>query len=130
MREIKYKAKEIISGIWVKGSLLMSEIDVNKIAVKAEIHERFASDFSIKKHTVDPETVCQFTGLKDKNGNEIYEGDILRKYYLRDTSGKDIVIWNEAVEFELMPEGSGFNIGFLHTAEVIGNKFDNPELLK
>lgn len=73
----------------------------------------------------------QYTGLKDKNGKEIYEGDVLRMSYSRDTTGKDIVVFSEVVEFQIN-EGTGttgFEISFLQTSEIIGNVFENPELV-
>ena len=73
--------------------------------------------------------VMQYTGLKDKNGKEIYEGDILSKWYSRDLSGNDIIKWNEEVEFETANEWAGFNITFLDKCEIIGNIYEQPHLI-
>lgn len=72
--------------------------------------------------------LMQFTGFKDVNGKEIYEGDILSLWYSRDTTGKDIVKFNHKVEWEDTNGFSGWNIPFLESAEIIGNVFENPDL--
>ena len=80
---------------------------------------------------VDPETVCQYTGLIDKNGRKVFEGDIIRfekKTYT--------VVWlDEIASFDSKPlKGErcrpSMNKGTMKVSEVIGNIFDNPELLK
>ena len=73
--------------------------------------------------------VMQFTGLKDKNGKEIYEGDILQYSYSRDTTGKDVITDTYTVEWDQLKEGVGFALPFLNNAEIIGNIYENPELL-
>ena len=81
---------------------------------------------------VDPETICQYTGLKDKNGNRIWENDII-KHEISDTIGtvkryqEDYVGW--CVDDTIIDEQQ-FTDEMWNECEIIGNIFDNPELLK
>lgn len=78
--------------------------------------------------SINPETLGQFTGLYDKNGEEIYEGDILKGVfygYLFERDNKIFTVkWNE--------KDAGFLANYFEPSkcEIIGNIFDNPELLK
>ena len=153
MREILFKAKQVDNGEWIEGSLIDLDIDsgygyIVQPYKKASI---LPIIFLItdRMKLVDPETLCQFTGLCDKNGNKIWEGDIIS--YQRDND--DCPFPNKDTKKRF---GKVFYQGFRSTfaigmgkngsrsinddlwkyvqngnrVEVIGNQFDNPELLQ
>jgi uncharacterized phage protein (TIGR01671 family) len=118
-REIKFRGLSFDKG-WIYGNLIKSD-------QSTWIRESDYYNFKVK---VD--TVGQFTGLHDKNGKEIYEGDIV-KY--RDSRGQHIekVIFDKGCFYAGMHWGSSTRVApkLINTriSEVIGNIYDNPELL-
>ena len=142
MRTIKFRGKFVYANadgslIWVYGSLFQT--DTLRNVGKAKIFKTVAYDGTIDNNEVILGTVGQFTGVVDRNGVEIYEGDIIQTY---DSKGKPILhevyyLESEArfatklIGYENLNEGSLSQkwineLGF----EVIGNIFDNRELLQ
>ena len=133
MREILFRGKRLDNGEWVEGDLVHSVYKVGDTCVG-----KFGCTLGM--HQVDPSTVGQYTGLKDKNGKRIFEGDIIQ-YYERQLDGKDtpvcdVVAYTEggfAVKSYFLNnwlwDSVHGNIQ-LRDVEVIGNIHDNPELLK
>ena len=121
MREIKFRGVDIADGEWIYGSLVKVGKDYHILGGG----ETEAHDYN----SVDEESIGQFTGLKDKNGKEIYEGDIL-EFDDKDTM---YVRWDEqSVEFYLSGpnnEAAVLNVWHVDDTEVIGNIFENKELL-
>lgn len=158
MREILFKAKSITTGKWLEGSLMYNEdaeegweaiiipCDCNFYAKNDGTGDIGIEDW----YRVDKDTICQYTGLTDKNGNKIWENDILF-----DDENTSLVRWDESVARFVIDDygtkGCVMEYGFDEDAgdygvvdtngfddfcddthmifKVIGNIFDNPELL-
>lgn len=128
IREVLYKAKRIDNGEWVIGNLF---IEGNR----AEIVRGTCNGVGIEGVDVNSETICQYIGLKDKNGNKIFENDIclINDGILDYKDGYFLIEWHDNdAQFTLLGNRFLVNFGNVRSfdCEVVGNKFDNPELLK
>lgn len=136
MRKIKFRGKRMDSGEWVYGDLFQKKDGL--VAIRRNYHTWAEGPYDLpdpsddEDYIVYPETVGQYTGLKDRNGKGIYEGDIIggsngsiNGYPWPFTL---LIKWNDAA--------CGFNTpnwGYMdstHYYEVVGNRWDNPELLE
>ena len=130
MREILFKAKRIDNGEWVQGAVLFHDTDATTI-----FNQHMGND-SLQGFEVNPATICQCTGLKEKNGKKIWENDILMAHldesYPEDAT-YETVEWGVAgwVTHEANSIDRQYLDEFdLEHFEVVGNIFDNPELLQ
>ena len=123
MRKIRFRGKRIDNGRWVYGFLLCRETEDGEIC-----DATIAPPLDYLSYQVDHRTVGQFTGLKDKNGKEIYDGDILRTDY-----GLDVATMERFPKFWLKKESFGYKgekTQYPEMCEVIGNIHENPEILE
>lgn len=132
MREILFKAKRIDNGEWIEGCYVTSD---GKSFICMDIVEHYCV-IALRWFEIDPETLCQFTGICDKNGKRIWENDILMAHldesYPEDAT-YETVEWNFAgwVGHEADSTDRKYIDKFdLEYYEVVGNIFDNPELLQ
>ena len=128
MRTIKFRGKDRRTGKWFYGNLYVKD-------TRGRTHictpERGCFD-------IDPETVGQFTGLMDKNGNEIYEGDIIGCHnprikhliFYNEKQGRFMAALNGDIENDFVGVCGLDDSRWTGSKKVIGNVFDNPELLK
>ena len=130
MRDILFRGKQTINGDWVKGNLF--------IPCKPDTPTQILVGTNVYRvpYDVIPETVGQYTGLTDKNGKKIFEGDILtfsdRLIYVHwhdycgcwDFSYLKAINGKATLYEDRSPKKWGYN------AIVVGNIHDNPELLK
>ena len=138
MREILFKAKRDGSGKWVEGCYAECKgktfIGIG-ISIGIDAFKGFCTPV-IRWLEVDPETLCQFTGLCDKNGNKIWENDILMahldEFYPEDVTYETIE-WGvagwagretDSTDRKYLDEFDTEHF------EVVGNIFDQPELLQ
>ena len=150
-----YKAKRLDNGEWVTGSLITCEDGTYKIATSYLDGDTNIA-ILICAYEVDRDTICQCTGLKDKNSNLIWENDIVEIVSSPKRSYKYLIWWNREMSLtDAVPlDGIDFNghdywngnypnfhyetfcammqdpWGDFSDIKVIGNIFDNPELLE
>lgn len=139
MREILFKArttkkhneKHAFDNVWVEGDLIRSggkyyiHPTGNKVNVDGELGK------IIVMHEIDPNTLCQYTGLVDKNGKRIWENDIVRNeegdigavQWFEEHAA--FMIWNKTKNCVCYLAENDFS-----KIEIVGNEFDNPELLE
>lgn len=117
IKNIKFKAKQLNSGKWFEGDLVRLG---NRVCIGGDHIKDGITD-------VDPSTVCMFTGLKDCEGNEIWEGDIISSPHFERVA---TVKWDDSLCGFKCSDVTG-NINFSFTAiahcsewSIVGNKFD------
>lgn len=134
MREIEFRGKSVISGKWVYGWLnATTEEDGEYYWIDKCLCAEDGTDYS---YQVDPETIGQYTGLKDKNGKRIFEGDIVEINTDDNSSNingfKGVVVY-ENTSFMLNEIGCDCfeTLNYWESElEIIGNIWDNKELLE
>lgn len=124
MRTIKFRGGDIDSDAWFYGNL-----EYCQATKKARIHTYDCDGKYESQHSVDSDTIGQYTGLCDKNEKEIYEGDILEDADLRyEVCWYDEIAAFMAEDIESKKPFLLFDLDLRETV-VIGNIFDNPDLL-
>lgn len=132
-REIKFRGKDKDIG-WVEGQVAYDLNEDTYIIREVEQDSSYGLEetmlFATMWYRVDKETIGQCTGLHDKNGKEIYEGDILKSIQWNDI----YLVKQIGTAYYLCRKGkNGFNKittwNNAEKSEVIGNIYDNPELL-
>lgn len=119
MREILFKAKKIDNGEWVEGLLTI---------MWGQYHIINPSDENTA-YPIDVETICQFTGLSDKNGNKIWENDIVKETDIHLLGSVEYDEEHGMYVINEVNDGYQNFQEFWSCTEVIGNIFDNSELL-
>ncbi|MBC6130535.1 hypothetical protein HCA39_00655 [Listeria seeligeri] len=139
MREIEFRGKRIDNGEWVYGNLMQFEDSATFIFAderKGASTLTYAHFIINNMHAIDEKTLGQYTGLKDKNGKKIFEGDIVINS--KGQIGYIAFLVQEA-GFVVVLKNSDYRLGHRNTNEcyerathhkIIGNIHENPELLE
>ena len=140
-REILFRGKLEYNGKWIYGDLLQYEN--GDVAIFGEKLSSFGCECTemSKRDRVIPDTIGQYTGLKDKDGNKIFEGDILEYIGKRKDNMNKVyrrkIVFHEGMFALLSKELQAYSALKHHCMEdgrfawrVIGNVHDNPELMK
>ena len=134
MREILFRGKRTTNGDWVYGDFVHGN---ERKSLRDSIFVYDSETQSFNDYEINPSTLGQYTGLTDKNGKRIFEGDIVKAQdeilgspFCDGMNGK--VVYDEAAYFiELKdPMNSQWLYDECAVYEIIGNIHDNPELLE
>ena len=121
MREIIFRGKDPESGEWYYGYYVKRNDGDRGYLI---LEDYYLESYEIVK----PETICQYTGLTDKNGRKIFEGDIIHG-----NLGNFVVRWSDNISGFVAGEKERthpcLNRGTMKCYKVIGNIYDNPELM-
>jgi uncharacterized phage protein (TIGR01671 family) len=125
-----FRGKRIDNGEWVQGYLIVDEKDYSKYFIGFVLgtnEDGTPHDLDVVQ--VDPSTICQCTGLKDKNGNLIWENDIVK---INNSKVNTLITFRDFEIICTIPNEKYYKhrLEYDTEYEVIGNIFDNPELLE
>ena len=131
MREISFRGKDIKTGEWVCGYLSAE----NFITFPVPDSDPASNIILMQTVEIDPATVGQYTGLKDRNGKKIFEGDIVCLHF---GATHPMIAFYDGLGFKFRYSTGGMKTGcwdsdIIHDVclcEIIGNIYDNPELLE
>lgn len=128
MREILFRGKRTDNGKWIEGSLFLPD--------KPDTPTQICIGTNVVRisYDVDPSTIGQYTGLTDKNGTKIFEGDIVTTKF-NERNKPYATIYDEELAAFIGRDKNNFNfttLGCIDNSliEIIGNIHDNPELLE
>ena len=135
-RKILFRGQRLNNSEWIEGNLLLS--DDGKVA-RIIIWNNIGYD----EYPVDPATIGQYTGVVDKNGKQVYEGDIIGYTDTGETSVFGVVKWYHEGNFYInsdsycnyTSDNDCANVGYMLNRattklQVMGNIYDNPSMLK
>ncbi|MEG1563779.1 MAG: YopX family protein [Bacteroides sp.] len=137
MRDIRFRAKRISDGVWVQGQVyehcppilcLEEQTEKSKWYIVRTAFADWGMERGVEYFEVDPATISQFTGETDKNGNDIFENDIVK---MRGYSSpfKNSVVYFKGGKFAVDGTTYRFKDLVSKTYVVLGNIFDNKDLL-
>ena len=131
MREILFRGKRTINGDWVYGDFVHGN---ERKSLRDSIFVYDSETQSFNDYEINPSTLGQYTGMKDKNGKLIFEGDIVKTDKFSEPNKQYIIKYD--LQFGAFIGQDRYNVYFVTfdgnsgEFEVFGNIYDNPELLE